>query len=306
MNELPRRKHVVEAAANIKAAPENTQEHLQKVRVDESPDETQLDRMNRLRPEQYALTAVVIDRVMEDFLESISKYPPYGLRKWAGTGYEAVDEQTLQNSDLEKSIEFSMGRQIEETVEAMAESEVDNPIIVRLAEVMKELSTTKASIEPATNTAIVEKRIKTGLNTFISISVSTLLTIKNRLREKEGDVSNERIAQVARNSVNFILKASRVNIAQVRGLDLSLNLEPERKGTTETHLVGDGENLELDYVGPVVEAGRGYDVLTPEEIKEKLKTLGCPAGFDISDEENVIKRLWQWMVNLAEAKNFDF
>jgi hypothetical protein len=257
-------------------------------------------RIHELRPELYALLAVVSERIVDDAVDGRNEHPPYGLRS-----EDATEEKTAIRGfkDLSYPLWSTLKSSASEVITQLRKE--DSPIPARLDCLCAIFLDTFE--EPRYKST--EKLVISGLGTAVNETVSALRAISRLVRNEDSYATSGEIATIARSSKILPFRMAGVNIAHLNIPGSLVETAGERYPIAQNDIQAlqlkirlDGSRY-VDFVQPLVETQ------SPDNPFNKLmnkktwyKTLGCPARIKLNGS-SPIEKLWDWTIDIAEAEN---
>lgn len=254
----------------------------------------------RLKPEFYALNAVIIDRVVARAYSARTEHPPFGLVLYG----KNVTEETLNWEAPFTTVGVAMWETIKTEAEH-EEAEIEKGMVPteiqsvyrRLKEihrsVAKQSPLLKRSSSPLEN-------ISSGID-FACIVMSGVAEVIPMLYGTRSDP--EKLAEIAQNSYPLLLKLAFTNIQHIPRLDQVLTTSGTVSGVLPSLRKNCFMLKEIGEKMQVVISEEGENWIKSAGIEDPTQgygpTIGCPAMVNFG-EGSAIRLLWDWYVEIAE------
>lgn len=272
--------------------------------IPESPEGQQAF-LDKMRPELYALSAIVIDRVMTRVVRDESRHchPQRAALLLKGSALGAfTDGADRIASALRNDLSLHTNQEISHR------NHTSDPITQRLSDLCYMFNL----MSSAGQYWSVERLIAAGSATGARAIQHGLRAVPKTVHEAKPGCSNEQVAAIARHSHGMISRIAGVNIQHLDSAVELLSTEDFSntllmRDTSPLALFSDEAGAQrVDLVKPVTEQERRF-IGKPEhktigDIPTYHPTLGCPARVRLGrGEDSAITRLWNMAVDTAEA-----
>ncbi len=274
------------------------------------PEEVNLQenvaRAKEMRPELYALLAVVIDEVLDVALEGKQEFPPYGLIDWG-------EERVASLRDFYELDEFLRPTLGAATAKVLTKHEEEaTPLHQRLGYVCSVFNSTYEGARYESP----EKLIRSGIGTAAKETTTALRAVSRIVRNHRTNnelpaAESQDIAKIARQSSILINRAAAVNVQHLPAAGLLMQLAGE---TLDPQFVIDVQALQLrtrgdgteyvDFKQPIVQiqSPSTSSARTVGSAAVTFETQGCPAMAKLNGT-SAINRLWNWAIDIAERED---
>ncbi|MDO8266003.1 MAG: hypothetical protein Q7T41_03615 [Candidatus Saccharibacteria bacterium] len=262
--------------------------------LDNSPEQDpsgfQWDNLNGLRPELYALLAIVIDSSVDRMFQKVPEFPPFGLANQSKEPVERIN--TLP--DFSKYFLENLITSIRETTSEARKKECT---------IQKKLDHTVQLFYPsyhdlgvgslAMQGSAADLLLSSGAGTAVKAFIlgHQVITRKFKL---SGLPESEQFLMSSQNT-DLFHRAAGVNIDQLSAVMAVLNSEAGSNATGDIAIAQKPNGLyTVNFSKPVskIENPLAYDGSTIGEIKSPLTKLGCPARVSLGGRPSAIARLW--------------
>lgn len=261
-----------------------------------------------LKPEFYALAAVVSDRIVQRSYDARGEKPPFGLvtvgRQPAY--FVHVDFHHLHPNSPFKSIGSYMRETLMYALEEEFAAKKRGEIPQEIASVYKRLDQLLKFRHDATPALELHTDLQAlmggGINTAAQI-MSEVLEVVPRVY---GSSRNpDKLTQVARNSeslINLLAAQHReffftaIVAFKEPPIPTASSLNPK---LFQIEGEGDKQRLALSQAGNQLLEWKRQKILTGSVSKRHEPTVGCPALFNLGSG-SAIRNLWNWYVEIAE------
>ena len=257
----------------------------------EAPSEFIWDSLNSLRPELYALLAIVIDQSVDNLFRQIPGNPPFGLVDRHG---EPIEHMRDKDQCL-KMLQGSLVRIISATT--ASNRDAGCPIQQKLDKITQLFYPSHQDLEAGTPSGKGEATdilLSTGAGTAIKIFSLGHTAVTRKLRESNLTPEQQRLA--LSHCTDLFHRAAGVNIDQLGAIMAIFknesNIDTET-GEIEIEQRPDGLAV-VRFARPIskMENPLKLDESTIGQIKSPLTKLGCPARISLGGKPSSISRLW--------------
>jgi hypothetical protein len=313
----------IEARRNIKQEAKTFRSYGYKKGIIDSPpldnhlysigDDEVIDAWAKMKPEVYALTSILTDRVINRTINSIPQRQPFGLIESSLTNFDLSQnpiplisiEKLSEEHKLKSALNYTLKRSLREEL----------AIILDPNNTDQQLATTKSVYDRLNDllnfrlNKIYSSHKKSGVEDFITGGIGTASTIMAgiidliptvyRLNELKTDPKE--LAGTAKISYPLISQLAKMHIYDFGAMngeltDYALQLNsynPQYFQLTDTAA---GKRLTINK--SIKPDGEEFGRLTHPENLSGPATIGCPAMVNF-DGEPAIKKLWTWVAEIG-------
>jgi hypothetical protein len=257
----------------------------------ETPNDFIWDSLNSLRPELYALLAIVIDQSVDNLFKQIPNNPPFGLANCYGEPIEHVCDKEHYFNMLQRSLVRTM------SATAASNRDARCPVQQKLDKITQLFYPSHQDLEAGTPSGKGEATdllLSTGAGTAIKIFFLGHTAVTRKLRESNLTPDQQRLA--LSRCTDLFHRAAGVNIDQLGAIMAIFknesNIDTET-GEIEIEQRPDGLAV-VRFARPISKMDNPLklDESTIGQIKSPLTKLGCPARISLGGKPSSISRLW--------------
>jgi len=274
-----------------------------------------LDVWYKMKPELYALTAVLIDRVVDRAIRTKHERPPFGLMSFdlavvnlqaPPTPISAI-ERIVNDQDLASAMRATLTRSAIEEVEFLENPDNLNDTTRQAVSVYNRLKQLvvfrQRYIENDDHTEDPAAFIRRGSGTAAAI-MGGVVNVLPEVYEANGlELNPQELTQTAINSYPLV-----ADLAMRHMYDFGIVLTRLEEGSkffkrfnSKYFVLKDiSSGIQLT----ITEDAKNYDEDIAQELHSRNHiggaTIGCPAMVNFNGE-SAVKKLWNWHLELAEA-----
>jgi hypothetical protein len=259
--------------------------------TDETQNDFIWDNLNNLRPELYALLAIVIDQSVDNLFSQIPNNPPFGLANRYGEPIEHIRDKDQYLDMLQRSLVRTMSATTASNRDARC------PVQQKLDKITQLFYPSHQDLEAGTTSGIGEATdilLSTGAGTAIKIFSLGHTAITRKLENSSLTTEQKQLA--LSHCTDLFHRAAGVNIDQLGAIMAIFKNESDsddKAGEIEIEQKPNGLAV-VRFTRPIskMENPLAYDGSTIGEIKSPLTKLGCPARVSLGGKPSAISKLW--------------
>lgn len=234
--------------------------------------------LRRFKPEIYAITAVIIDRVFSRLFNQKEKYSP-------PTKFDQKNPYGSLQIQMKEIIFSAALDELEDLDEKLKNPENKEAIKAAYSRLIGIIHPVFPSFENANGSTMVKVFVNSGIETAVSVMVNLLKTIPEVYVKSKGKiVPIQTLIETASNSYPLLARLASMDLADF------VSVNDYIWNQSKFVLVGSNGNQRLDF------QDQEKDVITKSIIDN---SKSCPAMVNFG-EESAMKKLWQMHVDAAK------
>lgn len=268
----------------------------------------QTEQWGKFKPEIYAISSVIIDRIIENVISSKEKHPPFGLKK--PTIIPRI-ERNVRSLDKNHPYEYLLSTMtytlLKETFREL--TRLDNNLYHKRTEPMVLAYERLTKIIPirfldcpydlVNKYFLFDLFFKVGVVAATQIAIKTLRIIPEVCKEFNLNADSNMLSKIASNSYPMLARYAMLDEEsfQLTGL-YATKPDDFWFNPKQFVLVDSPSGLRLEFSDEVVN-----EVLTNkhnETTRKNINRTGCPAMVNFGDG-SAMRKLWDWHVEIART-----